>query len=53
MFGNLLDPGSEISEVLSREPFQVIHPEHGTRPQVFYIGLDHDALEVRAARDHV
>jgi hypothetical protein len=53
MFGTILDPASEISWIVSREPFQVIHPEHGTRPQVFYIGLDDEALEIRGRRDYL
>jgi tetrathionate reductase subunit B len=51
--GNLLDPGSEVSQMISREAFQTIHPEHGTKPQVYYIGLDEDAVDLRAGRDVV
>lgn len=39
-FGDLNDPNSEISQVLNDNPVQVLRPEFGTEPRVFYIGLD-------------
>ena len=41
LFGDLLDPLSEISRVLSTIPTSVIKPELGTRPKVYYIQADH------------
>lgn len=40
VFGDLNDPNSEISKMISTEPVQRLHPEHGTEPKVYYIGLD-------------
>ncbi|WP_372503567.1 4Fe-4S dicluster domain-containing protein [Acididesulfobacillus acetoxydans] len=40
VFGDLLDPESEVSQLLAHYPVQVRKPEVGTQPQVFYIGLD-------------
>ena len=42
IFGDLNDPTSEISEKVNRSPVQVLKPEHGTEPMVFYKGLDKD-----------
>ncbi len=47
IFGDLNDPGSEVSQVLAEFPTQVIKPEMGTEPQVFYIGLDRVVVETR------
>lgn len=40
IFGDLNDPSSKISQLISRNPVQVINPQMGTKPQVFYIGAD-------------
>lgn len=40
VFGDIADPGSEISKRISGKPVQVIKPQLGTEPMVFYIGLD-------------
>ncbi|MBW2146743.1 MAG: 4Fe-4S dicluster domain-containing protein [Deltaproteobacteria bacterium] len=45
IFGNILDPNSEISTVLSKNPVQSIKPEMGTIPHVFYINADHDVMD--------
>ena len=45
VFGNLLDKNSEIARLIAENPVQVIQPEMGTDPHVFYIGLDKDAVE--------
>lgn len=42
--GDLEDPTSEISRMVSREPIQVRRPDQGTRPQVFYVGADESAI---------
>jgi len=39
IFGDLNDPQSEISRLLREYPTQVLKPEMGTNPRVFYIGL--------------
>ncbi|MCL5947190.1 MAG: 4Fe-4S dicluster domain-containing protein [Chloroflexi bacterium] len=40
IFGDLNDPTSEVSKLISQHQVQVRKPEMGTDPQVFYIGLD-------------
>lgn len=45
IFGDINDPGSEISQLLSRNDFEVLLPERGTMPQVFYISLDKDVYD--------
>ena len=40
IFGDLNDPNSKISQLISRNAVQVIKPEKGTKPQVFYISAD-------------
>ena len=35
--GDLNDPGSEISQLIARNPVTVRKPEQGTRPNLFYI----------------
>lgn len=46
IFGDLNDPKSKISRMIATEPVQVLLPEQGTSPQVFYIAAervsDHD-----------
>lgn len=45
LFGDLNDPESELSKAVAKQPVQVIKPEIGTHPQVFYIGLEIAAVE--------
>jgi len=45
IFGDLNDPSSEIGRFLASSPVQVIKPEMGTYPKVFYIEVDLDALK--------
>ncbi len=42
VFGDILDPNSEVSRLLAQYPHTVRHPEFGTDPQVFYIGESGD-----------
>jgi len=42
--GDLDDPQSQISQLVSSLPSQVRKPEQGTRPKVFYLGADQDAI---------
>jgi len=39
-FGNILDPDSEVSRLIKSNPVQVIKPELGTKPRVYYINAD-------------
>ena len=47
--GDLHDPQSRISQMVGRIPLQVRKPEKGTRPKVFYVDGDADALVPAAA----
>ena len=38
--GNLKDPNDPVSKVIMRERVSVLKAEYGTKPQVYYIGLD-------------
>lgn len=37
IFGDLDDEGSPISQIIRSERVDVIHPEYGTKPKVYYI----------------
>ena len=50
IIGNGEDPGSEVSRILGDRPVQVLMPEHGTGPQVFYEGLDEAMAKTRGRR---
>lgn len=45
VFGNLNDPEDRLVTLLASNPTAVIKPEMGTKPHVFYIGLDYAAVE--------
>lgn len=45
LFGDLNDPKSKISKAVAENAVQVIKPESGTNPHVFYIGLDIESVE--------
>jgi tetrathionate reductase subunit B len=44
IFGDLNDPHSDISEILSTTPVQSLKPELGTEPNVFYIAADNTTM---------
>ena len=39
IFGDMEDPGSEISKVIAEGEVEDLHPEYGLKPRVRYIGL--------------
>jgi len=45
VFGDLNDPNSEVSYLVSHFATQVLRPEQGTKPHVFYIGADRNHTE--------
>jgi Fe-S-cluster-containing dehydrogenase component len=47
--GDLDEPTSRVAGLVGREPVQVRKPEKGTRPKLFYIDGDADALVPAAA----
>lgn len=54
IFGDLNDPGSEISKTLNSNRVTVLRSEMGTKPNVFYIDADHsDESDVRFAGQYI
>ncbi|MBI3014421.1 MAG: 4Fe-4S dicluster domain-containing protein [Candidatus Tectomicrobia bacterium] len=47
VFGDVNDPESEISRLIATNPVQVLKPEKGTEPRVYYIGLDEMAAKAK------
>jgi len=47
VFGDLHDPNSEVSRLIATNPVQVLKPDRGTEPRVYYIGADHDVMRAR------
>ena len=40
IFGDLNDPDSEVTKLISKNATSTLKPEMGTKPQVYYIGLE-------------
>lgn len=49
--GNLNDPNSEVSKLIAENPVHVLKPEMGTKPRVFYIGADIEAMDPFAGKE--
>ncbi|MDQ2744969.1 MAG: polysulfide reductase NrfD [Chloroflexota bacterium] len=49
--GDLDNPSSHISQLLSLEPSVVRRPEKGTKPKLFYLGADEVALHPEATSE--
>lgn len=47
--GDLADPNSEVAKLIADNPVQTLLPDLGTRPQVYYIGLDQRVAEMATA----
>jgi tetrathionate reductase subunit B len=41
IFGDISDPGSEVSRLMATNPVTVLRPGKGTEPNVYYIAADH------------
>ena len=39
--GNLKDLDDPVTKIIMNERVAILKDEYGTKPQVFYIGLDH------------
>jgi Fe-S-cluster-containing dehydrogenase component len=39
IWGDLDDPNSEIAKTIASKPVEFFHPEYGTSPRVFYVGI--------------
>ena len=44
IFGDLKDPKSEISIILSQRRYRLLRPEMGTHPKCYYLGLDREVV---------
>ena len=50
IFGDLNDSNSEIRKIMDTEPVQVLSPERGTKPKVFYIALNRSTAETMGGK---
>lgn len=53
IFGDINDPESEVSKLLSKHATQVLNPEYGADPKVYYIGLDSTLENANFQKLHV
>jgi Fe-S-cluster-containing dehydrogenase component/formate-dependent nitrite reductase membrane component NrfD len=49
--GDLDNPGSHISQLLSLQPSVVRRPEKGTKPKLFYLGADESAVNAETTAE--
>ncbi len=42
VFGDLKDPDSPVNKILDKERINVLKPDLGTKPKVYYVGLDRE-----------
>lgn len=42
MIGNIKDPNDPVAKIISTERVGILKSEYGTKPQVYYIGLDEE-----------
>jgi Fe-S-cluster-containing dehydrogenase component len=42
MIGNIKDPGDPVTQIIKTERVGVLRSEYGTKPRVYYIGLDEE-----------
>ena len=42
IFGDLEDPDSDVNKLLDKERINVLKPDLGTKPKVYYSGLDRE-----------
>jgi tetrathionate reductase subunit B len=47
VFGNLMDPDSEIRRLMAQHHVSVLQPEMGTQPQVYYIDYDEEVFATK------
>jgi Fe-S-cluster-containing dehydrogenase component len=40
--GNIKDPNDPVAKAITTERVGILKSEYGTKPQVFYIGLDEE-----------
>ncbi len=46
IFGDLDDPESEVSQMIKNNPVQVLYPEYGTEPNIYYIAMDEEPVQI-------
>jgi Fe-S-cluster-containing dehydrogenase component len=46
VFGDINDPASEVSYLVATNATQVLRPEQGTKPQVYYIAADRNHTDI-------
>ena len=51
IFGDINDHNNEVVKLLATNPVQVIKPEMGTYPKVFYIGADLEAMKTSERKE--